>query len=186
MSHPAHRTDAELLLDAEAEAFATFYRRHLPWVLRYALARVRDPEIAADVAGEVFATVLEKRQTFNPAHPSAEPWLQRIARNVLVDSVRRGQVEDRARRKLGISVLTITDDDLDRLDTLIDEERGHTPAVRALDELPAEQSDAVRARVLEDVAYDELAEHLRCSSAVARQRVSRGLRALRTIVKEGT
>ena len=48
-----------------------------------------------------------------------------------------------------------------------------------LAELPPDQREAVRARVLEDLDYGELAARLRVSPAVARKRVSRGLHSLR-------
>ncbi|MGO9498449.1 MAG: RNA polymerase sigma factor [Solirubrobacteraceae bacterium] len=49
-----------------------------------------------------------------------------------------------------------------------------------LDGLPAEQRDAVRARVIEGRGYDEIAADLRCSPSLVRKRVSRGLRRLRS------
>jgi RNA polymerase sigma factor (sigma-70 family) len=51
--------------------------------------------------------------------------------------------------------------------------------MRLLAELPPDQREAVRARVLEDLDYRELAARLRVSPAVARKRVSRGLHTLR-------
>jgi DNA-directed RNA polymerase specialized sigma24 family protein len=49
---------------------------------------------------------LEKRSLFDPARGPAEGWLLGIARNLIVDSVRRGQVEAASRvrwecRRLG-------------------------------------------------------------------------------------
>jgi DNA-directed RNA polymerase specialized sigma24 family protein len=57
------------------------------------------------------------------------------------------------------------------------------PAEELLAYLPAHEADAVRARVIEELSYAELAERLRCSPLVARKRVSRGLRTLRTLVE---
>lgn len=171
-------------MDSDSPAdFAAFYRRHLPWVVRWLHAHVRDRELAADLAGEVFASALQARARFVPGTDPG-PWLQTIARNVLVDSIRRSRVEDRARRALGIPRLAITDDDLARVDELIDQARGELPATLALGELPAAQSDAVRARVVEDEDYDEIAARLECSPSVVRQRVSRGLRTMRAAMEE--
>lgn len=178
------RSDGDLLRSAEPEAFAAFYRRHLPWVLSWLLAHVRDRELAADLAGEVFASALRARTTFHARRATAAPWLQAIARNVLVDSLRRGRVEDRARRELGIAPLELTDEDLARVDELVDQARGMTPATLALAELPAAQADAVRARVVEEENYEAIARRLECSPAMVRQRVSRGLRAMRATLEE--
>ena len=48
-----------------------------------------------------------------------------------------------------------------------------------LADLPPEQRDAVRRRVLDEASYAEIAGELQISQAAARQRVSRGLAALR-------
>jgi RNA polymerase sigma-70 factor (ECF subfamily) len=48
-----------------------------------------------------------------------------------------------------------------------------------LAQLPTDQRAAVRARVLEERSYREIASELDCSEAVVRQRVSRGLSLLR-------
>lgn len=56
---------------------------------------------------------------------------------------------------------------------------GGGEAMLALASLPEEQRRAVHARVVEERAYAEIAGELRCSEAVVRQRVSRGLRTLR-------
>jgi RNA polymerase sigma factor (sigma-70 family) len=79
------------------------------------------------------------------------------------------------RRRLGMEPLHLDDDALARIDELTGDE-----ALAALDELPDDQREAVRAHVLDERGYDELAAELRCSQSVVRQRVSRGLRALRS------
>lgn len=48
-----------------------------------------------------------------------------------------------------------------------------------LAELPAEQQEALRAHIVDDESYNDLAARLRTSPAVVRKRVSRGLSILR-------
>lgn len=176
-------SDADLL-SGSPQAFGLFYERHLPWVLSWLHAKVRDRELAADLAGEVFASALQAREAFDAARSErADPWLQAIARNVLIDSVRRGRVEDRARRALGIDPLALSDQDLERVDELIDSARRAVAIGGALARLPQDQAESIRARILDDQDYDEIAARMRCSPAVARQRVSRGLRNLRTALE---
>jgi DNA-directed RNA polymerase specialized sigma24 family protein len=43
----------------------------------------------------------------------------------------------------------------------------------------ADQQEAVRARIVEDREYADIAKDLRCSAEVVRKRVSRGLARLR-------
>jgi RNA polymerase sigma-70 factor (ECF subfamily) len=53
-------------------------------------------------------------------------------------------------------------------------------ATIALAQLSEEQQQAIKAHVVQDRDYADIAAELQCSEAVVRQRVSRGLRTLRT------
>jgi RNA polymerase sigma factor (sigma-70 family) len=50
---------------------------------------------------------------------------------------------------------------------------------RALEQLPAEQREVIKLRIVEHLSYQEISTRLAVSSDVARARASRGLRALR-------
>jgi RNA polymerase sigma factor (sigma-70 family) len=99
-----------------------------------------------------------------------------------VDSYRRGQVDDRARRRLALDPLVLTDDGLQAIDEAVD--RGESELCQLLAELPPTQRKAIEERVVEEKSYLEIAAALRCSESVIRKRVSRGLATLRArIVK---
>ena len=97
---------------------------------------------------------------------------------MLGHSVRRGQVDARARRRLGASPLTVEDDDLARVLELSDDQASSVGNLLA--GLPVDERIAVRARVIEERDYGEIARSLGCSEMVVRKRVSRGLASLRT------
>jgi RNA polymerase sigma factor (sigma-70 family) len=159
-------------------AFGCFYRRHEDRVLSYFLARVGDPEVAADLTAETFASALASAHRFRARREPALAWLFGIARNVLAISRRRGRVEARARRRLGMTALLLTDEAIARITEL-----DHT-ALDLLDGLPADQREALKARVIDERDYADIAMDMRCSEAVVRQRVSRGLRTMRTHLEE--
>jgi len=146
-------------------------------IVGWCVRRTGDPELAADLTAEVFAAVLVSAARYVPAHQSAAGWLLGIARNVLSHSVRRGQVDARARDRLGASSLAVEDDDL----VVVLEIAGgqDSAAGQLLAELPADERAAVRARVLDEREYREIARSLGCSEMVVRKRVSRGLARLR-------
>ncbi|HEX3802741.1 MAG TPA: RNA polymerase sigma factor [Solirubrobacteraceae bacterium] len=176
----ARWSDAQLLAAVAAcdeRAFSAFYRRHLAIVVGWCVRRTRDPELAADLTAEVFAAVLVSAARYEPTHDSAVGWLLGIARNVLGHSVRRGQVDARARERLGASSLTVEDEDLAVVLEIADGQDGAADDLLA--ELPVDERAAVRARVIEERAYGEIARALGCSEMVARKRVSRGLARLR-------
>lgn len=175
------RSDEALLKATgfEPEAFGVFYRRHVRPVLAYTLSRTHRPELAADLTAEVFALALERRDRFDPRRGPARAWLLNMAASKLVDAARRGQVEDRARRRLGIAPRELTDHDLDRVEELADA-GGGLDAQALVADLPPDQREAVLARIVDERSYAEIAAELSTSPSVVRQRVSRGLAALRS------
>jgi RNA polymerase sigma factor (sigma-70 family) len=187
MSQDGEPTDGELLaavVAGDGQAFAIFYRRHLPGVVGLLLRETGDREVTADLAAEVFAAVFLVARRFRARGAgSARPWVLGIARNKLRESRRHGRVEDRARRRIGFEPELLDDDDLARVDELAAEPG--QPALALVEQLPERQRDAVRSRVLEDQDYSEIARKLNCSELVARQSVSRGLARLRDQLSEG-
>jgi RNA polymerase sigma-70 factor (ECF subfamily) len=175
------RTDEELLLATDAESFGEFYRRHAEWVLGYLVRRTSDPELAADLCGEVFAAALLARRRFEPdgrrrdRGTQATAWLFRIALNKLNDCLRRQYADDRARRRVGMEPVIPTESELEEILSLGEEVR----VLNLLETLPTDQRAAVQARVIDERDYDEIAGSAGVSEAVARQRVSRGLSNLR-------
>ena len=142
--------------------------------------RSDDELLAADLAAETFAGALQSLPGYRPGVGSARGWLFTIASNKLTDSARRGAVVDRSRRELGLPVRQLTDPELERAEELIDAERMATDLVALLAELPAAAAaSALQARIVEERDYRELAAEWNCSEAVVRQRVARGLSALR-------
>jgi len=177
--------DADLLsaiAGRDGAAFSVFYRRYLPAVLAYVLRETGDRELAADLAAEVFAAVLIGAGRYRAEGASAMPWVIAIARNKLRMSFRRGSVEARARRTLGFDAIVLQDDDLDAVEALADSAGG--PAGRLFAQLPDDERRAVRARVIDERSYSEIAVELECSEMVVRKRVSRGLARLREGIGE--
>src|SRR5437016_2178994 len=89
-------TDAELLAAARSDAssFRAFYDRYAGRVYRYHLRRTSDHEAAHDLTAETFAEAwLSRRRFRDRAGGTAGPWLFALARNVLVTSVRRRELE---------------------------------------------------------------------------------------------
>jgi RNA polymerase sigma-70 factor (ECF subfamily) len=176
------RSDEQLLADTAADprAFEQFYLRYAEAVIAYFAVRTRQPEVAADLAAETFAAALQASPRFRPGEAPAAAWLFAIARNKLADAARRGTVADRARRQLSMEPLVVTDDDLERVEALADvAAAGARSLTTLLEQLPRPQREAVVARILDERDYPEIARDLRCSEAVVRKRVSRGLASLR-------
>ena len=176
---PGEASDGELLAATRSrpEAFAAFYDRYETPVVGYFTRRTGDPDVAADLTAEVFAAALGAAHRYRPETPTAAGWLFTIARNTLAKSVRRGRVEAKARRLIGISeAVAFTSEELERVESAASADGW---VIELLEQLPAEQREAVRARILEERSYPDIAGELETSELVIRKRVSRGLSNLR-------
>jgi RNA polymerase sigma factor (sigma-70 family) len=167
--------DEALLAGHDAASFALFYRRHVDAMLGFFVRRTRDAELAADLTAETFAAALAARGQYRPEAGAAASWLFAIGMNKLTDAQRRGKAERRAQRRLGMERIVLDDQDIARIDAL-----GDSPHVtRWLDELQPDQRAAVRAHVIDERSYEDIAGSEHVSQAVVRKRVSRGLASVR-------
>ncbi len=164
-------SDEDLLSATDARSFEVFYLRHVDTVLGYFARRTGDAELAADLTSETFAAALAGRRRYRPRKGAAAAWLFGIASRKLADSQRRGYAERRMCRRLGMERIDLTDADVAHIEAL-----GESVL---LEGLPSAQADAIRAHVVDERGYDEIAGDLQTSEAVVRKRVSRGLATAR-------
>ncbi len=86
------RTDDELLAlvaDGDHRAFEELHRRYARSVLGIALRRIGDRGRAEDVTQDTFASVWRSAARFDPSRGKATSWLFTVARNAIVDGLRR-------------------------------------------------------------------------------------------------
>ncbi|HKC77196.1 MAG TPA: sigma-70 family RNA polymerase sigma factor [Gaiellaceae bacterium] len=176
------RTDAELIRAAasDAGAFADLYRRHVSTLHGWFHSRLA--WAASDLTAETLAQAWLSRRSFrDEAEGSALPWLFGIARNVARESARRNEVETRARRRLGLPLDLAAEDGYDA----VEERLSPSAALSdALDSLPAHEREALELRIVDELAYADVAARLGVRPAAARLRVSRALRRLSALPLE--
>ena len=86
------RSDAELLrlvAGGDRPAFEELHRRYARSVLGIALRRIGDRGRAEDVTQDTFASVWRSAGRFDPARGAATSWIFTVARNAIVDGLRR-------------------------------------------------------------------------------------------------
>jgi RNA polymerase sigma-70 factor (ECF subfamily) len=169
--------DEELLRLAgrDAEAFAVFYRRHVRSIVVFFERRTACRATATDLTAETFAQAYVSRHRYHSTGAPAEAWLAAIARHLLAHFIRDAEVADRARRRLGMRPVPAGDESLEQLVECLDAQRTGASLHLAMGELTHGVADAVRLRVIDGLAYAEVAACLGCTEAAARQRVARGL-----------
>ena len=85
-------SDAELLArvgERDREAFEMLYGRYVRPVFSLALRRLGDRGHAEDAVQEAFAAIWRSASTYRPERGAAGGWLYTVARNAIVDRLRR-------------------------------------------------------------------------------------------------
>jgi RNA polymerase sigma factor (sigma-70 family) len=174
------RSDGELLRVAQndPEAFGVFYDRHAKALLAYFYRRTACAETAADLAAETFAAAFAARRRYRETGAPARAWLFKIAQRQLSRALRRGRVDERARRRLGVERISPDEESIERIEALTDLEPVRAAVRDAIGSLSPHLAAAVALRVGDDLPYAEVARRLGCSEAAARTRVARALSQL--------
>jgi RNA polymerase sigma-70 factor (ECF subfamily) len=159
------------LLNGDGIAFAAFYRRYERLVLGWLVRATRDVELAADLTAETFASAWVSRRSFRGE--LAAPWLLGIAHNKLRMAARGRQRERAAIERLGMQRVVVDHGQAREFEQLFSD------AELWLASLPEAHRAAVVARVLDDEHYAAIAARSNTHEPVIRQRVSRGVAALR-------
>ncbi|HVR05059.1 MAG TPA: sigma-70 family RNA polymerase sigma factor [Solirubrobacteraceae bacterium] len=166
-------------MSLDTDDFARLYRRHAQSLLVFFQRRVHDPELATDLMADTFTMALDRRAQFRgSSEVELSGWLWSIARSTLREHERRGEAARRGARRLGRERRALGDRELERIEELAGVAELRDAVVRRLAQLPEEQREAVRLRVLEDLSYEEVAARLGLSVETVRARVSRALRRL--------
>jgi RNA polymerase sigma-70 factor (ECF subfamily) len=160
-----------------AAAYERDSERLLVWLTR----RTYDAQLAVDLVGETYARALSSRRAYRGDPGDADAlaaWTWGIARHALHDALRRGRAERRALRRLGVEPPLLEPAELRRIEELAELGSLRAALAGALGELSAEQREAVRLRVVDELDYPAVAARLGITEQAARARVSRALRAL--------
>ena len=138
------------------------------------------PREAFDLTAETFAAALASVSRFEPGPEPPRAWRFAIARHKFSEAMRTSRIQDDVLRALAMQPIQLDDEAIDILETT-----ARAAVVELLETLAPEQRDAIKAHHVEDRGYAEIAAALRCSESVIRKRVSRGLAALQTQLRNG-
>ncbi len=161
----------------DALAYERLLEELLPFVRGVVRARIGADPNAEDVVQDVLLAIHTARHTFQ-AGRELEPWVRTIARNAVIDSVRR-RGRQRAR---------IADVETDSLPANVSEranvEVEPLPRAleRALEQLPTVQREAVMLLKVEGLSVIEAAQRARTTPGALKLRAHRGYRLLRDLL----
>ncbi|MGH3009066.1 MAG: RNA polymerase sigma factor [Gaiellaceae bacterium] len=178
-SLPDDLTDAELLArvgDRDRAAFEQLYDRYVRSIFGLALRRLRDRQDAEDAVQEVFTAVWRSAGSYRPERGPAGGWLYTVARNAVVDRLRRSGPATES-----------------ELPELVSAEHG--PAARAeesetawrvhraLEELQPHEREVIELAYWSELSQSEVAEYLGLPLGTVKTRTRSALARLATVLE---
>ena len=165
------------------DRIAHWVREHGRCVRGYLLGMVRRPDVADDLAQEVFQRAWRARDRYrDEGHERA--YLLKIADRLVVDRSRRLGLEMTVDETVWREVEPAADDE-SPLEELTRKEVGQQLAA-ALDRLTPAQRRVLLLRFFGDLTFEEIAESIGCPLGTALSHCRRGLIAMRRLLSEST
>lgn len=154
----------------DGEQFATIFDRYAAVIHRY-LSRRIGVSIADDLTSQTFLVAFDRRTSFDPAHPTALPWLYGIATKLLSRHRRTEVRQYRAFARTGVDAFQDSHDE--RIAARVTASALSRQLAAALHRLPADQRDVLLLIAWEELSYQEAGDALGIPVGTVRSRLSR-------------
>lgn len=155
------------------QAFEEIYNHYLPKIYSYLLNQTRQRELAEDLTSEVFARALASLGNYDERGISFAAWLFRVARNVLIDFIRR-------KKEIPVDPISIRESapPSQISSPLEDIERAEKNALArfALLHIPEKYRTILSLKFFEELSNEEIAEVMSCSTNAVAVKIHRGLK----------
>jgi RNA polymerase sigma-70 factor (ECF subfamily) len=172
-------SDADLLArvgERDHEAFEILYGRYVRPVFSLALRRLGDRGHAEDAVQEAFAAIWRSAATYRPERGAAGGWLYTVARNAIVDRLRRnGPAADAELPELASAEPGPAQQAEDSFVSW----RVH----RALEELPPREREVIELAYWSGMSQSEVAEFLGLPLGTVKTRTRSGLARLASVLE---
>jgi RNA polymerase sigma-70 factor, ECF subfamily len=187
------KTDEDLMQsfqEGDVEAFEILYRKFKVPIFSFLVRQFTDRENATELTQEVFARVVKSASTFR--HRSKfSTWLYAIARNLAVDSARRGRLRNHPSidQKTGDDGLTLgeriagNEPEPDRASTST---RLRKDLLSAIAALPGDQREVFLLREYHGLPFAEIAKVVDAKIGTVKSRMRYALETLRNQLTEYT
>jgi RNA polymerase sigma-70 factor, ECF subfamily len=173
------RSDAELLArvgERDREAFEILYGRYVRPIFGLALRRLGDRGHAEDAVQEAFAAIWRSASTYRPERGAAGGWLYTVARNAIVDRLRRNgpaadaELPELASHEPGPAQQAEDSDVAFRVH-------------RALEELQPREREVIELAYWSGMSQSEVAEYLHLPLGTVKTRTRSGLARLAAVLE---
>jgi len=167
--------------DSAWEALIKAYSRKIYNLCYRFTGRIEEAE---DVTQEVFIKVFQTLKTYHAAQGSFGTWLNRVARNHLVDHYRRAR-KDRVTSSLEDELPEAEQQPSPQMEPTgrVESRERREVLQQALDKLSPDLREAVILRDLHDLDYEEIALVLSVPQGTVKSRINRGRLELGRVLK---
>jgi len=169
----------QLVARGDPDAFARLYERHKEGLLNFCYRMLRNWEDAGDVFQDAFRYLHVHASTYQPT-AKFTTYLFHIARNMCIDVLRRRKRWNLQQLDTGIDV---PEDAGTAAAAPLEQGELEEKIKKSMEELPEPYREVVHLRVVEDLAYEEIAEVLEVPVGTVKSRLHAGLGLLRQILK---
>jgi RNA polymerase sigma-70 factor, ECF subfamily len=159
----------------ESKAIGELYMQHHEQIYRYVWSKVNDPNLAEDLTGEVFIRMVSRISTYRLTGVPFQAWLYRIARNLIVDHMRKAM----SKPAVPLEDVPYLSDSSAGPTILVENKLTIEKLQQALNQIDHEQAEVIRLRFLVGLQIKEVAERLEKTAAAVKALQHRGLAALR-------
>ncbi len=184
VAEPSDETLAARVAGRDRRAFTALYDRHARAVFIFAAHLLGNAD-AEEVVQEVFLRLWNKASQFYPAQGNFRAWFMAIARNYVMDELRRRGQRQRivVAEEVSDLLADAQDPEVKVPDQAWENERAR--AVRdALKTLPDEQRRAIVLAYFGGLTQSQIAEGLELPLGTAKKRIRLGLQKLRVALAE--
>jgi RNA polymerase sigma-70 factor (ECF subfamily) len=172
-------SDAELLArvaEGDREAFELLYRRYVRPLFGLALRRLGDRGHAEDAVQEAFAAIWRSASTYRPERGAAGGWMYTVARNAIVDRLRRNGLATDAELP---ELVSNEPGPPERAEDAYVSVRVH----RALEELQPREREVIELAYWSGMSQSEVADYLGLPLGTVKTRTRSGLARLASLLE---
>ena len=159
--------------EGDIEAFEALYQRHKQRIFGFLMKKLKNQTEAEEVFQTIFSKLHVARKKYRQDIPFL-PWIFTIARNALIDHIRK---RDAYQKHVTTSELAV--------ETYAEQAGSDPPGhfeVTGLSSLTETQRQALEFRFNQGLTFAEIAEQMQTSAENSRQIISRAIRKLRKLM----
>ncbi len=135
----------------QTEQFTVLYDLYIDKIYRFLFYRVHHKELAEDLTSQTFLQAFDKIHQYDAGKGAFGAWLYRVARNLMIDEIRRKKPTDNIDNHYDLQ------DDTD-IEADVDSQLSAESVQKLLESLPIDARELLTLRLWDDLSYAEIAD----------------------------